>query len=51
VCLGIVPDVVERDIGGNGPGATATDDVDLGEPCERRQQQRRVVGDAGTLRR
>ena len=40
----IVADVVERDVGGHGPRASAPHNRELNELPERRQQQRGVVG-------
>jgi len=40
----IVADVVERDVGGHGPCASAPHNRELNELPERRQQQRGVVG-------
>src|SRR6266545_2797733 len=49
VRLGIVSDVVERDVAVR--LLPARSDVDLYSPPQRRQQERRVVGDARALRR
>ncbi len=48
----VVADVVERDVcAADRPRATRAHDLDLDELLERGQEQRRVVGDAGRIRR
>ncbi len=51
VRVGVVPDVVERDVGAARrlPRAAA-DDRDVESLAQRRQEERAVVGDAGLLR-
>ena len=51
VRLGIVADVVQRDVGGHRSRPAAAHDVDLDEARERGQQQRGVIGNARPLRR
>jgi hypothetical protein len=46
VGFGVVADVVQRDIRGDGTRAAATDDVHIHEPFEGGEQKRGVVGDA-----
>jgi hypothetical protein len=51
VGLGVVADVVERDVAARPPACRAADDLDLDPLAKRRQEQRAVVGDARALRR
>jgi len=51
VRLGIVADVIERDVRRDRPRPATADDLDIDEPAERRQQERGVIGDARPLRR
>ena len=51
VRVGVVPDVVQRDIGGNRTRPASACDFDIDEPFENRQEKRAVIGDAAALGR